>query len=261
MIGDPGRCGETVVGCRREAGLGGVAVVDRHDDRVRVHAQVAAQRVVGGGAAEHPAATVEVGHDRMGPVGRRPVQAVLEWRAVGAGQRAVDDLADLGPGGIAAPDASMNARAPSTPIVSSGGRSSSAIIVNIAWTSGFSGRMTPSLVFVPLRRRDREAEVARGRRPRRRSPGRRPTPPGYGRNTCGLPGTFAPMYHELAVGSRVRSAISLLCCTHSAWASSVGSIVSSAGRTEVLERVGDPGRRAARSTPSCSTAPTGCRAR
>lgn len=34
------------------------------------------------------------------------------------------------------------------------------------------------------------------------------------------------MYHEFAVGSSVRSAMSLLCCTQRSWANAVGSIVS-----------------------------------
>ena len=93
--GDPLHCGETVVGRRREASLGRVAVVDRHDDRVRLDAQVAAERIVRVVAAEHPAAAVEVGDDGMRAVGGRTVQPVLEV-AVGAGQRAVDDLADIG---------------------------------------------------------------------------------------------------------------------------------------------------------------------
>src|SRR5215210_1442932 len=46
----------------------------------------------------------------------------------------------------------------------------------------------------------------------------------YGRKTRGLPGTLAPMYHELAVGKSVMSAQSLTCCTHPASAVSVGSI-------------------------------------
>ena len=93
--GDPLHGGEAVVGGGREAGLGGVAVVDRHDDRVGALAQVAAERVVGVVAAEHPAAAVEVDDDGMRAGGRRAVQAVGQV-AGGAGQRAVDDLADLG---------------------------------------------------------------------------------------------------------------------------------------------------------------------
>ena len=40
-----------------------------------------------------------------------------------------------------------------------------------------------------------------------------------------MPGTLTPMYHEFAVGISVRSANSLLCCTHLVSANSVGSIV------------------------------------
>jgi hypothetical protein len=80
VLGDPPHRGEAVVGGRGEAGLGGVAVVDRHDHGVGPHAQVAAERVVGVVAAEHPAAAVEVGDDRVRARGRRPVQAVLGGR-------------------------------------------------------------------------------------------------------------------------------------------------------------------------------------
>ena len=79
------------------ASLGRVAVVDRHDDGVRAHAEVAAERVVGVVAAEHPAAAVEVDDDRVRTRARGPVEAVRQ-RAGRAGQLAVDDLAHLGTG-------------------------------------------------------------------------------------------------------------------------------------------------------------------
>ena len=72
---------------------------------------------------------------------------------------------------------------------------------------------------------DGEAEIVRARPPRRRSRRYGSTPPTYGRNTRGLPGTFAPMYHEFADGISVRSANSLTCCTHLATAVGVGSMV------------------------------------
>ena len=119
VLGDPAHGGEAVVGRGGEAGLGGVAVVDRDDDGVGPHAQVAAERVVGVVAAEHPAAAVEVRHDRVRAGRGRPVQAVLELGAVGAGERAVDDLADLGArAGARRSMASENARASSADIES-----------------------------------------------------------------------------------------------------------------------------------------------
>src|SRR5580692_9598608 len=45
-------------------------------------------------------------------------------------------------------------------------------------------------------------------------------------NTRGLPGTLAPMYQELAVGSKVMAAQSWTCWFHPDSASVVGSIVS-----------------------------------
>ena len=73
-----------------------MAVVDRDDDRARPHAQVSAQRLVGGLVAEHEAAAVEPDDEGMRARRRRSPEAVLEV-AFGARQHAVDDLADLGP--------------------------------------------------------------------------------------------------------------------------------------------------------------------
>ena len=98
VLCDPLHGGEAVVGSRREAMFGSVAIVDRHEDGVGLQAQIAAERIVGGVAAEHPAAPVEVRHDRVWAGDRRPVEPVLEFGAVGARERAVDDLADLGSG-------------------------------------------------------------------------------------------------------------------------------------------------------------------
>ena len=53
-----------------------------------------------------------------------------------------------------------------------------------------------------------------------------PTPATYGRNTRGLPGTLAPMYHELANGNREMSAPSLTWRPHPSSACWVASIVS-----------------------------------
>ena len=92
--GDPLHGREGVVGCRREPGLGRVPVVHRHDDGIGPHAQVTAEGIVGVLAAEHPAAAVEVGDDRVGAGGCRPVQPVAQFPG-GTGQHAVDDLAHL----------------------------------------------------------------------------------------------------------------------------------------------------------------------
>src|SRR2546430_5278153 len=51
-------------------------------DALPISAHVAAERIVGLLVAEHPAAAMEIDHDRMRPWRRRPVQLV--------GQRAVD---------------------------------------------------------------------------------------------------------------------------------------------------------------------------
>ena len=56
----------------------------------------------------------------------------------------------------------------------------------------------------------------------------------YGRNTRGLPGTLAPMYHELAVGNSVMSPQSLTCCDPAG----LGRL----GRLDALEPVRRAGR-------------------
>src|SRR6185503_6696691 len=47
----------------------------------------------------------------------------------------------------------------------------------------------------------------------------------YGKNTRGLPGTFAPMYQELALGNSVIRAQSFMCVIQPACAVSVGSML------------------------------------
>ncbi len=74
-----------------------MAVVDRNDDGAGSNAQVAAERVVGIVAAEHPAAAVEVDDDRVRTRVGGTVEAESQ-RTGRAGQLAVDDLAHLGPG-------------------------------------------------------------------------------------------------------------------------------------------------------------------
>ena len=97
VVGDPPDRSEGVVGRCREPCLGSVAVVHRHDHRIGTDAQVAAERIVRRGTAQHPAPAVEVGHDRVRSIGSRSVQAVGEI-AARSGQHPVDDLADVGPG-------------------------------------------------------------------------------------------------------------------------------------------------------------------
>ena len=81
-----------------EAVLRRVAVVrPRRSTASTAHAQVAAQRIVRRGVAQHPAAAVEVHDDRVRARGRRSVEAVRQF-AGRAGQHAVDDLADVGTG-------------------------------------------------------------------------------------------------------------------------------------------------------------------
>ena len=63
-----------------------MAIVDRHEDRVGLRAQIATECVVGGVAAEHPATAVEISDDRVRSGRRRSVEPVLEFGAVGAWQ-------------------------------------------------------------------------------------------------------------------------------------------------------------------------------
>ena len=95
--GDPLHGGEGVVGGRGEGRLGGVPVVDRHDDGVGPRAQVATQGIVGFPAAEHPAAAMEVGDDRVRTWGRRPVQPVVQ-RPAGPGSMPSTISPTSGPG-------------------------------------------------------------------------------------------------------------------------------------------------------------------
>ena len=111
------------------------------------------------------------------------------------------------------------------------------------------------------RSRSAGSRAGRARRPRRTSARYLSTPPMYGRNTRGLPGTLAPMYQELAVGNSVMSAQSLTCCTQPASAV-CGRLDACRSRCRAARRCGRrSSRRAARSTRPCSTAPTGCPAR
>ena len=93
MLGDPPRRRVAILGRRREAVFGRMAVTDADEDHPGAPAHVAAERIVGLLVAEHPAAAMEIDHDRMRPRRRRPVEAIRQ-RTVGAGQGAVDDFAD-----------------------------------------------------------------------------------------------------------------------------------------------------------------------
>ena len=97
MFGDPARRRVTILGRGREAMLGRVPIADAHNDHAGAAAQVAAEGIVGLLVAKHPAAAVEIDHDRMRARRRRPVQLVGQ-QAVGALQHAVADLADGSPG-------------------------------------------------------------------------------------------------------------------------------------------------------------------
>ena len=100
MLGDPARRRIAVLGRRREAMLGRMAVADADEDHAAAAAHVAAERIVGLLVTQHPAAAVEIDHDRMRSRRRRPIETIGQ-RTVGALQRAVADLADRPAGGTA----------------------------------------------------------------------------------------------------------------------------------------------------------------
>jgi hypothetical protein len=93
MPRNPLHRGERIVHGRRETRFGRVPVVHRHDDGVRAHAEIAAERIVRVRGAEHPPATMEVRHDRMRSCARGPVDAAGEV-AVGPRHDAVLDGAN-----------------------------------------------------------------------------------------------------------------------------------------------------------------------
>ena len=149
---------------------GRVAVVDRHDDHVRAHAQVAAERIVGLVAAEHPAAAVEVDDDRVRAGRRRAGTGGSRGRRRRRAATPSTISPTSGPGGRAALASVMNARASSAVIDSSGGRSSSAIISSTICDVGL--QPVDDAVVALRAGRDRRAR-SRGspaRRPRRTSP-------------------------------------------------------------------------------------------
>src|SRR5258708_8135121 len=93
MLGDPA-CRRVAILCRcREAVFGRMPVTDAEEDHPGTPAQVTAERIVGLLVTQHPAAAMEIDHDRMWPRRRRPIQTVGQ-RTVSARECAVDNLAD-----------------------------------------------------------------------------------------------------------------------------------------------------------------------
>ena len=153
---------ERVLGGGGELVLGSVPVVDRDDDRARALAEVAAERIVGLVAAEHPPAAVEVGDDRMGSGAGRSVEPVLQV-AGRAGQHAVDHLTDVGAGRTHR-GRRFHERARRQPATSSRGVEGrvAAIISSTIATSGCTWRTMPSLHCDPSGAAQLEAEVVGG---------------------------------------------------------------------------------------------------
>ena len=93
MLGDPARRRIAVLSRRRESVFGRMAITDADDDHPASAADVAAERIVGKLVAQHPAAAMEIDHDRMWPGRCRPVETVRQ-RASSTLHRAVADLAN-----------------------------------------------------------------------------------------------------------------------------------------------------------------------
>src|SRR5882762_7138998 len=93
MLGDPARRRVAVLRGRREAVVGRMPVTDADEDHSGTPAHVAAERFVGFLVTQHPAAAMEIDHDRMWPRRRWPIETVGQ-RTVGAGECAVDNVAD-----------------------------------------------------------------------------------------------------------------------------------------------------------------------
>src|SRR4029077_10677597 len=77
----------------REAVFGRMTIADTDEYHPGAPAHVAAERIVGLLITQHPAAAMEIDHDRMWPRRRRPIETVGQ-RTVGTGERGVADLAD-----------------------------------------------------------------------------------------------------------------------------------------------------------------------
>src|SRR5882724_12511927 len=93
MLGDPARRRVAVLRGRREAVFGRMPVTDADEDHSGTPAHVAAERFVGFLVTQHPAAAMEIHHDRMWPRRRWPIETVGQ-RTIGTGERAVDNLGD-----------------------------------------------------------------------------------------------------------------------------------------------------------------------
>src|SRR5258708_8839294 len=98
MLGDQARGRVAVLCRRREAVFRRMPVTDADKDHPGTPAHVTAERIVGFLVTQHPAAAMEIDHDRMWPRRRWPIETVGQ-RTVGAGERAVDNLADRSAGG------------------------------------------------------------------------------------------------------------------------------------------------------------------
>ena len=72
--------------------FGRMTIPDTDEDHPGTPAHVAAERIIGLLVTQHPAATMEVDHDRMRPRRCRPIETIGQ-RTIGALQCAVDDLA------------------------------------------------------------------------------------------------------------------------------------------------------------------------
>src|SRR5216684_9147042 len=72
-------------------------VTDTDKDHPGTPAHVTAERIVGFLVTQHPAAAMEIDHDRMWPRRRWPIETVGQ-RTVGAGECAVDNVADRSAG-------------------------------------------------------------------------------------------------------------------------------------------------------------------
>src|SRR5262245_28182234 len=102
MLGDPARRGIAILRCSRKAVFGRMTIADADEDHPGAPTHVTAEGIVGLRVTQDPAAAMEIDHDRMRSRCRRPIKAVRQL-AVGAWQRAVDDLADrpaCGTGGV-----------------------------------------------------------------------------------------------------------------------------------------------------------------
>src|SRR5437762_7732244 len=93
MLGNPARSRVAILRRCGKAVFRRMPVTDADEDHSGAPAHVTAERLVGLLVTQHPAAAMEIDHDWMWPRRPRPIETVGQ-RTVGAGERAVDDLAD-----------------------------------------------------------------------------------------------------------------------------------------------------------------------